>query len=401
MPLVDIRAETVAQTLYSGWISRFGVPERISTDRGSQFTSDVFHSLTKPFGIRPSHAASYYPQANGAIERWHRTLKAAIMCHTSVHWVSAFPAVLLGLRTVFKEDLQYSPAEMVYGENLCLPSQFFVQQQPQAADNGFIKKLKTHIQQLRAAPTSNHSAKPTFVYRDLRPYKVLSRTNKNFIILKGNKKVTVTIDRLKPAHLLLDNVNSSESKLDSPRVDTSSSTSSAEEPDKSAMPLPEKSPILTLPVSLFLTQPLFICKFLNFHTPPFVLKKHQTILPRLLNQVSLGYPTACTELTNTSSHHLQPAPDWLLRLSQILTLIPTPLFLSSFSSLLPDQTVTTSPHFYRTLVHTAQSFSRLEVSVLRSGLHSKILVSSRKNAYLKGFGNLVVGKGKGLSQRFP
>ncbi|GBN81298.1 hypothetical protein AVEN_231905-1 [Araneus ventricosus] len=125
--------------------------------------------------------------------------------------------------------------------------QFFVQQQPQAADNGFIKKLKTHIQQLRATPTSNHSAKSTFVYRDLSvcshvflrvdavepslsqpyigPYKVLSRTNKNFIILKDNKKVTVTIDRLKPTHLLLDNVNSSESKLDSPRVDTSSPTS--------------------------------------------------------------------------------------------------------------------------------------------------------------------------------
>ncbi|GBN31859.1 hypothetical protein AVEN_196530-1 [Araneus ventricosus] len=92
------------------------------------------------------------------------------MCHTSIHWVSSLPAVLLGLRTVFKEDLQCSPAEMVYGENLCLPSQFFIQQQPQAADNGFIKKLKTHIQQLRATPTSNHSAKPTFVYRDLSVY---------------------------------------------------------------------------------------------------------------------------------------------------------------------------------------------------------------------------------------
>ncbi|GBM04507.1 hypothetical protein AVEN_197908-1 [Araneus ventricosus] len=228
MPLADIRAETVAQALYSGWISRFGVPQRISTDRGSQFTSDIFHSLAKTFGIRLSHTTAYHPQVNGAIERWHRTLKAAIMCHTSIHWVSALPAVLLGLRTVFKEDLQCSPAEMVYGENLCLPSQFFVQQQPQTAHNGFIKKLKTHIQQSRATLTSNHSAKPTFVYRDLSvcshvflrvdavqpslsqpytgPYKVLSRTNKNFIIIKYNKKVTVTVDRLKPAHLSLDNV---------------------------------------------------------------------------------------------------------------------------------------------------------------------------------------------------
>ncbi|GBO22972.1 hypothetical protein AVEN_235705-1 [Araneus ventricosus] len=75
-------------------------------------------------------------------------------------------------------------------------------------------------------------------------YKVLSRTNKNFIILKDNKKVTLTIDRLKPVHLLLDSVNSSESKLDSPRVNTSSPTPSTKEPEKSSIPLPEKSAIL-------------------------------------------------------------------------------------------------------------------------------------------------------------
>ncbi|GBN63731.1 hypothetical protein AVEN_12984-1 [Araneus ventricosus] len=146
---------------------------------------------------------------------------------------------------------------MVYGENLCLPSQFFVQQQPQAAENGFIKKLKIHIQQLRNFKISKPFCKTYFCIQRSQcvfpclsvcgrcslsqpytgPYKVLSRTNKNFIILKDNKKVTVTIDRLKPAHLLLDNVNSSESKHDSPGVDTPSSTPSAKEPEKSNMPL--------------------------------------------------------------------------------------------------------------------------------------------------------------------
>ncbi|GBO26772.1 hypothetical protein AVEN_248979-1 [Araneus ventricosus] len=79
MSLADIRAELVVRALYCGWISRFGVPQWISTDRGSQCRSDVFHSLAKTFGIHLSHTATYHPQANGAIERWHRTLKAAIM----------------------------------------------------------------------------------------------------------------------------------------------------------------------------------------------------------------------------------------------------------------------------------------------------------------------------------
>ncbi|GBL73329.1 hypothetical protein AVEN_159362-2-1, partial [Araneus ventricosus] len=45
---------------------------------------------------------------------------------------------------------------------------------------------------------------------------------------------------LKADHLLLDRVDSSESKLDSPRVDTSSSTTS----EKEQLPSREKSPIL-------------------------------------------------------------------------------------------------------------------------------------------------------------
>ena len=41
IPLVDIRAETVADAFFSGWIACFGTPATITTDTGAQFESKL------------------------------------------------------------------------------------------------------------------------------------------------------------------------------------------------------------------------------------------------------------------------------------------------------------------------------------------------------------------------
>jgi cleavage and polyadenylation specificity factor subunit 1 len=91
-------------------MSRFGCPETITTDQGSQFESQLFHSLAKLFGIQLSRTTPYHPAANGLVERFHRTLKAAIMCHADQHWTEAFLLVLVSIRTSFKADLQATVA---------------------------------------------------------------------------------------------------------------------------------------------------------------------------------------------------------------------------------------------------------------------------------------------------
>ena len=40
--LPDMTASTVAKAFVDGWISRFGVPDRIHSDQGPQFESTLF-----------------------------------------------------------------------------------------------------------------------------------------------------------------------------------------------------------------------------------------------------------------------------------------------------------------------------------------------------------------------
>ncbi|GFV17761.1 integrase catalytic domain-containing protein [Trichonephila clavipes] len=120
-PLKDITAETVAEAFFSSWVSRFGTPAILTTDRGRQFESSLFKALSKLLGVQKCRTTGYHPQANGMIEELHRTLKSAIKCHATERWTEVLLIILLGLRASLKEDILCVPAELVFGTTIRLP----------------------------------------------------------------------------------------------------------------------------------------------------------------------------------------------------------------------------------------------------------------------------------------
>ncbi len=116
VPLSKMSAAACAKALTFTWISRFGMPETITSDRGPQFTSNLWSQLCEMLNISHRQTTAYHPKSNGAVERLHRHLKDALRARAAAAtWSEELPFVLLGLRAQPREDTGLSPAEAVFG----------------------------------------------------------------------------------------------------------------------------------------------------------------------------------------------------------------------------------------------------------------------------------------------
>ena len=238
IPIINQEATTVARAFYENWICRFGAPKRVTSDQGRQFESYLFKALNAISGTTRLRTTAYHPQANGMVERLHRQLKAAIMCHRDASWTKRLSTILLGIRSAFKVDIQATAAEMLYGENLRLPGEFLGDSPTiQDAGSNYVKELRSHFQSITPTDVPSHGTKRTFVHANLAtcqqvflrtdavrtglqppyegPFSVISRTDKVFVLRINGVNKTVSIDRVKPVFIHSETAPSAEPLISS------------------------------------------------------------------------------------------------------------------------------------------------------------------------------------------
>lgn len=78
----------------------------------------------------------------------YRTLKAALKCTPETPWLRALSAVILRLRTTFKED-----SEMVFGISLRIPGKYNAPQSlTEHTRHGFASELRRVFNAMRLVP---------------------------------------------------------------------------------------------------------------------------------------------------------------------------------------------------------------------------------------------------------
>jgi hypothetical protein len=196
-------------------------PEIWSTINHHQrpWTSIYFNSLVFSLQAVGYQTTAYHPQSNGIVERFHRRLKDALRARAAAKdWSAHLPLVMLGIRSAWRPDSEYSPAEAVYGTQPLLPGQFLTAEDPPPPS--FLSDLQQLLANRTAPPTAHHNtpaplqlpedllqARHVLVRKDGHvpplaaaydgPFLVLERSLRTFKLQIGNKTENVSTLRLK------------------------------------------------------------------------------------------------------------------------------------------------------------------------------------------------------------
>ena len=145
-------AETIADALVEGMISRFGVMESLHSDRGTNFESRVFAAMCERLGIHKTRTTPLHPQSDGLVERFHRNMGDQLAIVTSRHqrdWDRHLPLVLMACRSAVQESTECTPALLMLGRELRTPAELVFGRPPDApavpAGPEYARKLQDRL----------------------------------------------------------------------------------------------------------------------------------------------------------------------------------------------------------------------------------------------------------------
>ena len=104
-------------------MSRFGVPNHIITDNGSQFTSNLFKMYYANLGTQICYTSVAYPRSNGQAERANAEVLRGLKTRTfrkklkayGKGWHDELQSVLWSIRTTATKPTSETPFFLVYG----------------------------------------------------------------------------------------------------------------------------------------------------------------------------------------------------------------------------------------------------------------------------------------------
>jgi transposase InsO family protein len=150
VPLRTVTALAVAKAFCDRWVYVYGPPISLLTDNGPQFTAKFFQAVCAELGVKKTFTTAYHPQTNGQVERYNRTILAALRAYVSKRqddWDDFTSAVTYAYNCRVHSSLGMAPFEIVLSRP---PPSISLETRPRneevsvgTAKQEFLERLKT------------------------------------------------------------------------------------------------------------------------------------------------------------------------------------------------------------------------------------------------------------------
>ena len=152
--LRNIKAETVAQKLFHNVLLKYGIPQKIHSDQGTQFESALFRSLCSLLGIEKTRTSPYHPQCDGLVERANRTIQEMLTAYaadTKDDWDAQLPHIQFAYNTSEHSLTGFSPYYLMFGRDPHIPPDIVAPIPHEASPNSPAQHALTTLDRLHDA----------------------------------------------------------------------------------------------------------------------------------------------------------------------------------------------------------------------------------------------------------
>lgn len=182
IPVQD--AETVAREFVQNIVLKFGTPDVILTDQGSNFLSELFARTCKLLRIKRTHTTAFCPQSNGRLEHGHRVLIEYLRHYVTEDqkdWDDWIPYATCVYNVTTHRATGYTPFELLFGHEARLPSVLQEKPTPRYNYEDYVHELKGRMQ------TAHAVARDRLIQSKVRSKVDYDRKTAPVMLKKGDK----------------------------------------------------------------------------------------------------------------------------------------------------------------------------------------------------------------------
>ena len=149
----DQKARTTAKTLVRDWFLKFGVPQRIHSDQGRNFESQLIKELCSIYGIEKTRTTPYNPSGNGQCERFNRTMHDRLKTLSQDkkrRWHEHLSELIYSYNCTPNSSTGYSPYYLLFGREprLMIDRTLGLQDTAESGGNDLDEWVEDHYKKL-------------------------------------------------------------------------------------------------------------------------------------------------------------------------------------------------------------------------------------------------------------